>query len=594
MPSISQSRELAMTKLQSGEWAYVPQPAAPPAIPAPSTAYPAAPNQYLRAPLPADMWEQPDGQRQFHASAIPQTRISPLSVGTDPIVGAQAASQAIQIVNSTPVRASGVTSVGLTMPGIFINPVSGSPVTSSGTLAVLLANESFNTVFAGPSSTQGSLALDTTASNSGVSSPASISGSTTQASNFALLLVEIDSSIGALTAAAPAGWTQISAIGTGGGNGGGVFWQSISNAGALLASSSYSFSSGAPKWGTSLITVKTSGGTPSIRQSQSANISGAGGPNGSDTLAFAGNTLAGSTLFLIIQGNIGVLSPITYQVTDSQSNNYTLVSSQTFAGQTAGQQCEQLIYSAPSSLAAACTITIKNPTTGNGGPGLVFYSLEVPNLASPVLTPIFRRLVLADLPGFSSSGILQPGSGGTGANLSATGGTHQFLSQASAGSAITVVQPDFSDLAGVSKPTKYNNITLVSNGLPSEYATVDLTARSAAIAATTLYTPISTGMFRISAYLKVTTVDATSSTLGAVTITYTDGTDSVAQSNVMHMADQTGAGVTSNSGNTTTSLLTGSMIIFATVGVAIKYAVAYASNIAGTMQYEIHLKLEAL
>lgn len=44
----------------------------------------------------------------------------------------------------------GVTSVGLTMPGEF--SVSGSPVTSSGTLAVTKANQSANAVYAGPSS----------------------------------------------------------------------------------------------------------------------------------------------------------------------------------------------------------------------------------------------------------------------------------------------------------------------------------------------------------------------------------------------------------------------------------------------------------
>lgn len=43
-----------------------------------------------------------------------------------------------------------VTSVGLSLPGIF--SVSGSPVTSSGTLTGSLANENVNTVFAGPSS----------------------------------------------------------------------------------------------------------------------------------------------------------------------------------------------------------------------------------------------------------------------------------------------------------------------------------------------------------------------------------------------------------------------------------------------------------
>src|SRR5437773_5529410 len=43
-----------------------------------------------------------------------------------------------------------VTSVGLTMPAEF--SVSGSPVTTTGTFAVTKANESANTVWAGPTS----------------------------------------------------------------------------------------------------------------------------------------------------------------------------------------------------------------------------------------------------------------------------------------------------------------------------------------------------------------------------------------------------------------------------------------------------------
>jgi hypothetical protein len=183
--------------------------------------------------------------------------------------------------------------------------------------------------------------------------------------------------------------------------------------------------------------------------------------------------------------------------------------------------------------------------------------------------------------------------GGTAANLSGTGGANQVVQQSSAGAAFTVGQLDFTNLAGAVKISKYNNINTVSNGVPSEYATVDLTAQAAAIGATTLYTPAATGMFRITAYLKVTTVDATSSTLGPLTITFTDGTDSVAQSNVMLMATQTGAAATSNSGNTTVSSLSGHMIVYASTS-AIQYAVAYASNVPGTMKYEVHLKVEAL
>ena len=62
--------------------------------------------------------------------------------------------QAVTVVYSSSGGGGGgsgtVTSVGLSMPGIF--SVSGSPVTTAGTLTAALANETANTVFAGPAS----------------------------------------------------------------------------------------------------------------------------------------------------------------------------------------------------------------------------------------------------------------------------------------------------------------------------------------------------------------------------------------------------------------------------------------------------------
>jgi len=147
------------------------------------------------------------------------------------------------------------------------------------------------------------------------------------------------------------------------------------------------------------------------------------------------------------------------------------------------------------------------------------------------------------------------------------------------------------------KISKYNAITTVGNGVPAEYATVDLTTQSAAIAATTIYTPTASGLFRLSIFLKVTQAATTSSTLGGaagVVITYTDATDSVAQSVTALLGKQDGTSGISNAGNTTTTVLQGSMILNAKTGVAIQHAVGYTSSGATVMQYEVHYKLEAL
>jgi hypothetical protein len=148
--------------------------------------------------------------------------------------------------------------------------------------------------------------------------------------------------------------------------------------------------------------------------------------------------------------------------------------------------------------------------------------------------------------------------------------------------------------------TKYNSISTVNNGIPSELGTVD-SSLSAAVTATTLYTPAATGRFRISASLIITTPATTSSILGGTTgvvITYTDGTSSVAQSVTCYAVNQSAAIITigtGNTGNTTTSQYNcNPMYIYAKTGVAIQYAIGYTSVGGTAMVYEAHLLAESL
>lgn len=152
-------------------------------------------------------------------------------------------------------------------------------------------------------------------------------------------------------------------------------------------------------------------------------------------------------------------------------------------------------------------------------------------------------------------------------------------------------------LNGAGIISKYNNIATVSNGVPSEYATVDVTAQTAAIAATTIYTPAATGLFRISIYLQITTAASTSSILGGATgvvITYNDGDGNVAQSDTVGLESPTGTIVTTVNTNTTATNLNGHIILYARTGVAIQYAIGYTSVGLTAMQYAAHLKVEAL
>lgn len=144
--------------------------------------------------------------------------------------------------------------------------------------------------------------------------------------------------------------------------------------------------------------------------------------------------------------------------------------------------------------------------------------------------------------------------------------------------------------------TTYNNVATTGNGVPAIYGSAVLSGQTAAKTTTTLFTPSFSGIVRVLVYLKVTTAASVSSTLGGatgVTITYTDATDSVAQS--VKVLGQTEAGVAgiNNAGNATTSVFIGSIVFNAKAAVAVQYAIDYLSS--GTaMAYEAQLRLESL
>jgi hypothetical protein len=144
------------------------------------------------------------------------------------------------------------------------------------------------------------------------------------------------------------------------------------------------------------------------------------------------------------------------------------------------------------------------------------------------------------------------------------------------------------------KVTTYNNVATASDGIPYTIASVDATAQAAAVSATTLYTPPANGFYRLSMVLQVTQAATVSSQLGGVTIAYTDGDGSVAQSDAMALFNASAAIAASGTGNTTNVKLNGTKVLYAKSGVAITYAIAYTSVGATAMQYAYHIKLEKL
>jgi hypothetical protein len=138
--------------------------------------------------------------------------------------------------------------------------------------------------------------------------------------------------------------------------------------------------------------------------------------------------------------------------------------------------------------------------------------------------------------------------------------------------------------------SKYNAIATVGNGVPAEYAASDLTAQSAAIAATTLYATTATGMYRVSWSATITTPDGVSSVLGGTNgfqVLYTSPTDSVVKTTVA------GNSVTS-AANTTGTAVGGCEVIYAKTGTNIQFQYGYTSATPGQMVFELHIKVESL
>lgn len=152
------------------------------------------------------------------------------------------------------------------------------------------------------------------------------------------------------------------------------------------------------------------------------------------------------------------------------------------------------------------------------------------------------------------------------------------------------------------KITLFNGVATVGGGVPSEVATVDLTTQGAAISATTLYAVPAggAGIYRISWVATVTRAATTSSTLGGAAgfqILYTDNDDSVVKTSAAAGAPSAGVNQAysqTNQGNTTASQVSGSIIVNAKASTNIQYQFGYTSSGATTMQYNLHIRLEAL
>lgn len=164
----------------------------------------------------------------------------------------------------------------------------------------------------------------------------------------------------------------------------------------------------------------------------------------------------------------------------------------------------------------------------------------------------------------------------------------------------TIATPTITGVATMASATfsstisNYKGTPTVSDGVPYEVATIDLTSQTAAIGATSLFTSIGAGQFRVSWNSKVTTVAGTSSTLGPLIVSYVDP-DGVTQSITAPATIAAGTIATTSTGNTTTTVLLGMpLLLNVKAATNFSYTFGYASNAAAVMNYNLHIKVEAL
>lgn len=114
------------------------------------------------------------------------------------------------------------------------------------------------------------------------------------------------------------------------------------------------------------------------------------------------------------------------------------------------------------------------------------------------------------------------------------------------------------------------------------YPAVRLTGQSASIPTTAIPLPsLTAGRYRLTFYARVTTVAGVSSSL-IVTFGWTEsGVSLIISSPAL-------------TGNTVTSVSTGTVMLEIDGGTALTYATTYASNPAATMQYRLSITIEAV
>lgn len=326
----------------------------------------------------------------------------------------------------------GVTSVGLTMPKEFVSPVSGSPITTAGTLAPAWTTEASNTVFAATPPTPAQQVI----------TGAGISGSTIGLTGTNTISPQVALYLSQLTSPVPSGFTQISTFA--------AYWQLLSS--TTTVSPSQGAAGTTAGWAAVLAFLASNGSTPVFTNRVAR--------TGANTQSFQLGPFTptvNETIFvqMIFTSTVGVFSvPAVYNVTDNAGNSYVQVASIPNA-LTGGNGTQVVLFTALNAPANPTTLgftQVSGPPFSNVNLQVNVFTATNLQQAGPGL-PSFQLLQPAQIPFLDASkiasGQIALAQGGTHANLSGTGGAHQFLRQNALGANIDVIQPAFTDLSGI-------------------------------------------------------------------------------------------------------------------------------------------------
>jgi hypothetical protein len=212
----------------------------------------------------------------------------------------------------------------------------------------------------------------------------------------------------------------------------------------------------------------------------------------------------------------------------------------------------------------------------------------------------------------SLTGILALNQGGTGSDLSGTGGTNKVLQQSTLGGVVTVAQLTVSQISGaaplasptftgtVTAPTlaltgkisKYDNVATVRGGIPAILASSLLTAQAAAITATTIYAVPAAGV----GLYRISYV-ATITTAGTTSVLGGATGFQVIYTNgngdtVVKTSNPTTPNV--SSGNTTGTQISGVVLAYAKASTNLQYAFGYTPGSPTAGAYDLAVYVEWL